>query len=194
MPPPRPPPAPPVRSVRSTLLLSSRGALKGASLFDDYEHHLKEETRTSLDGLIAGTWIPIGIAVEHYAACDALGLARAQQASLGRTNGERLSGTLLGTLAKLARNAGTTPIMLVEQFPRFWGRIFEGGSLASRVTGPKDVEVTVCASPLLRSAYFRHGLGGTAESILGLVCTRLLVRVKRFGEAEGSATYLVQWV
>jgi hypothetical protein len=168
--------------------------LKAGGLFDEYERHLKGQTREDLQNLIAGTWIPIATAAEHYAACDALGLSRTAQVALGRTNGERLSGTLLGTLAKLARSAGTTPVMLVEQFPRFWGRIFEGGSMWYRVTGPKDIEVTAMASPLLRSPHFRHGLGGTAESILSLVCARLFVRVKQYVESEASATYLMQWV
>lgn len=184
----------PVRSIRSTLLLSARASLVAAGHFERYEQHLSPETRAGLGEIIAGTWLPIRVGVEHYAACDALGLSRQEQTALGRRNGERLSGTLLGTLAKLARSAGTTPPILMDQFSRFWGRIFEGGSLSCVPRGPKDAEIIVNAPPLIQSTHFRHGLGGTAESILSLVCARLFVRVRSFDEADGVATYLIQWV
>ena len=180
--------------MRSTLLLSSRASLAANGLFVEYEKLLGESAKRDLGETIAGTWLPIALVEQHYQACDGLGLSRTRQVELGRQNGERLSGTLLGTLAKLAQSAGTTPLMLIEQFPRFWGRIFEGGVLSFAIRGPKDVDVIVNAAPLLRSAHFRNGLAGTAESILGLVCQRLFVRVRDVNERDGTATYLTQWV
>jgi hypothetical protein len=182
-----------VRAVRSTLLLSSRASLTERGLFDTYERSLSPEAASAMKEIIAGTWLPIDLVMQHYRACDALGLSRADQVALGRTNGERLSGTLLGTLAKLARSAGTTPLMLIEQFPRFWGRIFEGGELSFDVRGPKDVNVVVHAPPIVSSPHFRNGLAGTAESIVGLVSTRLFVRIRRFDDREGTSAYLMQW-
>jgi hypothetical protein len=182
----------PIRSVRSTLLISSRAALGEAQLLPSYEAHLDPASRDWLRNVIAGTWIPIERMMEHYRACDALALSPTTQRTLGRRNGDRLRGTLLGTLAKLAQNAGTTPVTMIEQMPRFWGRIFDGGAIFHEPRGPKDVVVRVCAEPLLSSSYFRNGLAGLAESLLGLVATRLFVRVSRFQESE--ATYLVQWV
>jgi hypothetical protein len=191
---PRTAPASPIRTVRSTLLLSSRTSLVASGYFAEYESHLDPAARTELDGIIAGTWLPIALVTAHYAACDALKLTRQAQTGLGRTNGERLGGTLLGTLAKLARNTGTTPITLVEQFPRFWGRIFEGGGIAYEARGPKDIEVIASASPLLRSTHFRNGLAGIVESILALVCERIFIRITDYKEGPATATYLVQWV
>jgi hypothetical protein len=106
-----------VRAVRSTLLLSSRASLTSNGFFDECERDLPDRSKIALGEIIAGTWLPIDLVMEHYGACDLLELSRAQQVALGRTNCERLSGTLLGTLAKLARSAGTTPGMLIEQFP-----------------------------------------------------------------------------
>lgn len=178
--------------MRSTLLLSSRAALEEAGLFAEYEAHLPAATRATLRELVAGTWQPVGLVMEHYAACDALGLSRATQQTLGRSNGDRLRGTLLGTLAKIAHNAGTTPATMVGQMPRFWSRIFDGGAFIPERSGPKDIRVRVVADPIFRSTYFRNGLAGTAESMLSLVATRLYVRVTASG--EGEATYLAQWV
>jgi hypothetical protein len=184
---------PSVTGVRSTLLLASRTSLTALGRFDQYAAHLPESTRSRLNELIAGTWLPVEVAAEHWAACDALGLNPDDQMALGRTNGERLRGTLLGTLARMARGAGTTPLTLVEQFPRFWGRIFQGGGMTYSVRGPKDVVVTASADPILRSPHFRNGLAGTASSILSLVCTRLFVRVTAYDAATATGAYLMQW-
>jgi hypothetical protein len=184
---------PAVTGVRSTLLLASRTSITALGLFDRYAAHLSEPTRGRLNELIAGTWLPVELAVEHWAACDALGLSPEEQTSLGRTNGERLRGTLLGTLARMARGAGTTPLTLIEQFPRFWGRIFQGGGMTYSVRGPKDVVVSATADPILRSPHFRNGLAGTASSILSLVCSSLYVRVTVYDAATASGAYLMQW-
>jgi hypothetical protein len=185
--------SPAVTGVRSTLLLASRTSIAALGLFDRYAAHLSEATNSRLSELIAGNWLPVELAVEHWAACDALGLSADEQTAIGRTNGERLRGTLLGTLAKMARGTGTTPLTLIEQFPRFWGRIFQGGGMTYAVRGPKDVVVTACADPILRSAHFRNGLAGTASSILSLVCTKLYVRITAYDAASASGAYLMQW-
>jgi hypothetical protein len=184
----------PIRSVRSTLLVASRASLTANGQLDAYERFLRDGARTALRDIIAGTWLPVALAAEHYAACDALGLTHAQQQEQGRANGMRLTGTLVGTLAKVARTTGATPLTLIEQFPRFWGRIFSGGSLSYEPRGPKDVEIVVKGSPLIDSAHFRYGLGGTSEALFGLVCTRLVVRMRGYVEGAGTATYMVQWV
>lgn len=183
----------PIQTVRSTLLVSSRASLVAIGRFEEYEKNLTAPTRAALSEIIAGTWLPAAFAVEHYQACDALGLTRPEQLALGRMNGERLSGTLLGTLAKLAKSAGTTPRTLIEQFPRFWGRIFDGGSLEAYGRGPKDHEVVVRAWPLIGSAHFRHGLAGISEALVSLVAARLFVRVN-FRQEDRAATYHFQWV
>jgi hypothetical protein len=175
------------------MLLSSRAALTRGGLFDDYEANLSPGTRAQLRDMVAGVWLPVETAVEHYAACDLLQLSRAAQQALGKSNSERLSGTLLGTLAQLARAAGTTPMTMVDQMPRFWGRVFDGGSIVAERRGPKDVIVRVTADPVLRSEYFRHGLMGFAEMMLGLVATRVYVRVKVFDASEAWVVYIGQW-
>ncbi len=149
--------------------------------------------RDILREMIAGQWVPVANVFEHYAACDALMLSRATQQSLGKTNSLNMSGTLLGTLARIARAAGTTPMTMIDQMPRFWSRVFDGGSIVAERQGPKDVEVRVTADPVLRSEYFRHGLMGAAEMILSLAATRLYIRVKNFDAQQGWVVYLAQW-
>jgi hypothetical protein len=175
------------------MLLSSRTALRNARLFEAYDAHLSSPDRIALSEMVAGAWLPVGMVVAHYAACDALRLSRSTQQELGKLNADQLRGTLLGTVATLAHAAGTTPMMMLDQIPRFWGRVFDGGEISTERRGPKDVEVRVTAPPVLRSEYFRHGLIGPAEMMLGLVATRVYIRVKSFDPDAGWVVYLAQW-
>jgi hypothetical protein len=185
---------PRIHHVRSTMLLSSRSALSRSGSFDAYEAKLSPATRAALTEMVAGTWLPIELALEHYAACDALQLSHTSQQSLGRTNADLIRGTLMGTVARIARTAGSTPITIIEQMPRFWARIFDGGSVTNQVRGPKEADLFVTADPVLRSEYFRHGLLGFAEMMLGLMTTRLYVRVHAFDVREAKVVFRAQWV
>ena len=183
-----------IQHVRSTMLLSSRNALTLGGAFERYEANLSEATRAMLSEVVAGVWLPIELALDHYAACDALQISHATQHSLGRANADSIRGTLMGTVARIARTAGSTPVTILEQMPRFWARIFDGGSVTSVVRGPKEADIIVIADPVMRSEYFRHGLLGFAEMMLGLLTTRIYVRIHAFDAREAKVVYRAQWV
>jgi len=185
---------PPPRNVRSTVLISSRRALDATGFQESYERHLPETARAELGSVIAGVWLPMELGVAHYAACEALGLSNEEQVKMGRKTGERVNGTLLGTVARLAHSAGVTPWTLIEQLPRFWTRGFDGGDLSHVVLGPKEARVTIVDQPLMRFHYFRYGLAGTAELQLALFCRRAFVRVERFDARTFATTFRYQWV
>ncbi len=176
------------------MLLSARSALTKAGWFESYEVHLSVAARTTLREMVAGAWLPIELAVEHYAACDALGLSHVTQQSLGKANADLIRGTLMGTVARLAQTAGSTPLTLLEHMPRFWSRIFDGGSVTNHVRGPKEADIFVSADPVTQSDYFRHGLLGFAEMMLGMLSTRIYARIHSFDQREGKVVYRVQWV
>jgi hypothetical protein len=181
------------KHIRSTVLISSRAALEASGRFDAYEGHLLTSHREALRNAIAGTWLPLDLAVAHYAACDALALGTTEQVNMGRKTGDRVNGTLLGTIARLARSAGVTPWTVLEQLPRFWSRGFDGGELSLEKLGPKEARVNILEQPLMRFGYFRHGLAGTAERQLAPFCSRAYVRVERFDPRTFAMSYRYQW-
>ncbi len=182
-----------VTRVRSTLLLTSRAAVTSAGCFAAYEANLARDVRAELAAMAAGEWLAVELATAHYDACDALGFDAAKHAELGRMSGEKVRGTLLGTVSQVAKAVGTTPRTLVADYARFWKRVFDGGGSTYKERGPKDLEVDVFASPLLRSRYFREALAGTTESIFSHFSTRCFVRLVSVSSDATSATYLVQW-
>lgn len=180
------------KHVRSTVLISSRIALETAGLVDKFEAQLTEADRDRLREAIAGVWLPMTLAEAHYRACESLGLSTADKVAMGRKTGARVNGTLLGTIARLAHSAGVTPWTLLEQLPRFWSRGFDGGDVYFEKLGPKEARVVVADQPLMKFAYFRYGLAGTAEEQLRPFCARAYVRVER-QEKETATVYRYQW-
>jgi len=181
------------KHIRSTVIISSRAALEAEGRFAAYESHLAAAPRETLRSAIAGTWLTFDVAVAHYSACEALALATSDQAYMGRKTGTRVNGTLLGTIARLARSAGVTPWTLIDQLPRFWSRGFDGGEIQPERLGPKEARITILEQPLMRFEYFRHGLAGTAESQLTPFCSRAYVRVERFNAQTMATSYRYQW-
>lgn len=181
------------KHVRSTLLISSRATLEAEGRFATYEGHLLPEHREVLRYAIAGTWLPFALALAHYSACEALALTVVEQVNIGRKTGERINGTLLGTIARLARSAGVAPWALVEQVPRFWARAFDGGEVTFEKLGPKEARIKVLEQPLMRFGYFRYGLAGTAAAQLMSFTSHAYVRVDRFDPKTLVTSYLYQW-
>ena len=181
------------KHIRSTIVISSRAALETSGRLAAYEEHLLAAHRQSLRDAIAGTWMNLDVGVAHYSACEALLLTATEQVEMGRRTGSRVNGTLLGTIARLARSAGVTPWTLIEQLPRFWLRGFDGGDVKHDKLGPKEARVVISEQPLMRFAYFRHGLAGTAEAQLSHFCARAYVRVERFEPKNLSTSYRYQW-
>ena len=181
------------KHIRSTVLISSRAALLGTSHYEAYERQLPAAARDALRDTIAGVWLPLDLAIAHYTACETLGLAPTDQVAMGRKTGDRVNGTLLGTIARLAHTAGVTPWTLIEQLGRFWRRGFDGGEVTYERVGPKEARVFVVDLPLLQIGYFRNGLAGTCEAQLTPFCARAFIRVERYRPGQNTATYRYQW-
>src|SRR6478672_3851464 len=85
---------PPLTAVRSTLLLAAQESLREAGLFDAYLSHLPPPSRDAAQTVMAGGWIPVSVALDHYDACDALIVHPARQVDFGRAAFQRVRGTL----------------------------------------------------------------------------------------------------
>ena len=87
--------------------------------------------------------------------------------------GERVNGTLLGMLVRMARTVGVTPWSALAQSAKLYGRLFCGGGIAVFKHGPKDASVQIVGNPLCDIDYFRAGLGGVYQAALRLFCQRV---------------------
>jgi hypothetical protein len=143
--------------------------------------------------MVAATWVPYGIAEEHYRACNSLGYGASEFTEMGHDVGNRIHGTMLATVVKLAKGAGVTPWTSFAQFGRLWERIFIGGGITVRKVGPKEAHVEVLGQGLLAIPYYHFAQRGLFLGLLDLFCTKAYASdVPRTSTPTGT-TYRFAW-
>jgi hypothetical protein len=166
---------PPITHVRSTLIASSLLSLRERGHINAYLQRLPREHHDAVLHSVAGVWLPMGIAIAHYEAADALGLSQQEQHEIGLDVGARIQSTVVGTLARMATGAGITPWTLLGQYQRLCDRLLRGGSAAVFRTGPKEARVEVHGLTLAKIRYFRNGFRGVATAAGQLFCSKMYV-------------------
>jgi hypothetical protein len=182
----------PVRHARSTILLGSIASLRNAGHFEAYSAALSSAHREALLEAVAGTWIPLEVALAHYRACAALGLTADAEAELGSSTFGQ-AGSIFGTIMRLGKGAGVTPWTVLPQFQRFWDRGYDGGGLRVLRLGPKEARVDLIQCPLADIRYYRNACRGLAVTVLQLFCQRLYAQEIPSMYPRGSMAVRAQW-
>ncbi len=180
--------------VRGTLIGSSVIALKNAGHFEAYKRALPVAWHEHVLFAPAASWQPIEIGVRHYEACTALGLSVSEIAAMGNAVAALTSKSIFATAARVARESGTSPLMVLPLLPRLWARLFQGGCVRGYQTGPKDVRMEVTGCVLLESTYFRTALRGLGASLVEPVARKVLAREGRATGDRQSVSILFSWV
>jgi hypothetical protein len=165
----------PVTQVRSTLVASSLQAVRDRQLFERYCTLLPRERHDVIVHSVAGSWLAVDDATAHYRAMDSLGLMPNEVFEIGRSVAEKVQGSVLSTLAKLATGTGVTPWQPLAQLHRLWARIFIGGAVSVCKRGPKEAHCEVLGNPLSDIPYFRGAFRGLINGGLSLFCTKAYV-------------------
>ncbi len=135
------------------------------------------------------------MAFAHYTACDTLGISSEQQITMGRRVGDRIQGTVLGTVVRMAKEAGVSPLTVLPHWQRFWNRVFDGGGLYANRHGPKEVEMGAHGVLLMDCSYFRVAVRGLMMGMLDLFCRKAYVREQDVSRRKpGCAKFRIQWV
>jgi hypothetical protein len=180
--------------VRSTLITTSIHSLRDRGLFDRYAAGLDEAHRDALLTAVAGVWLPIDAAVAHYEACEALRLGVAEQLAIAQEVGDRVHGTFLGVMMRMARTAGVTPWSALALSGKLYERLFSGGGIAVTRKGPKDARVDIVGNALCSIEYFRVGLRGVYQAALQLFCQRVTTFELPWRRAAHAMAVRISWV
>lgn len=160
---------PEVKRARSTLLSASLQTVRQMGWEERYFEALPAALHGEVRMLAPGVWVPIALAIEHYGACDRMGLSSEDMKTMGHEVSLRTQKTFVGTLGSVAAGAGATPWHIYRQGHRIWGRIFDGGDHVAYKAGPKDLDIVCIGCPLLRIKYFRTAMGAYYAALGGLL-------------------------
>jgi hypothetical protein len=171
--------APPVTRVRTTLLSASLLTLRKRGLLDAYLRELPREYHELIVGVVAGDWAPLAVGMAHYSALDRLAIPASEQYDIGHDVGARIQQGVIGTVARLAGTAGATPWTALEQLPRLWQRMLEGGGVGLYELGPKDARIEFARCPLVKYEYCRNGFRGLVAGAIGAFCRKIFINELR---------------
>lgn len=183
---------PKVTHVRGSLVVSSLQTLRELGHYERYLERLAAAHREVVLATLALSWVRVDTAMAHYGACDALGLKAAEYDKMVQFVAKRFVGTVFGTLMRAAQQAGVTPLLPLGQFDRLWDRIFIGGSIRIRRTGPKDVVIDARGVPLFCYPYFRLGFFGMTQGSLLMFAKTMHGRILQSTQESVSISF--SWV
>ncbi len=186
--------APALDSVRSTLIGSSVLSLRGRGLEARYLALLDPRHRDAILYTPAGIWLPIEVALAHYAACDRLELPAHDILAIGSDVAKVTQKSVLASVLRIAKEVGATPWTLYANCDKYWARIFHGSAVGIYKLGPKEARVEIVACGLCASAYWRTGLRGLLGAVSEPFAQKVYVRVLAALATSTTCGYRVSWV
>jgi hypothetical protein len=182
-----------VSRFRSTWLCSSLAALRERGHFERYVSFLPPEYQHVVAGTIAGTWLPIEVAVAHYRACDRLELGALEILSIGHDVTNRVHGSALKMVVTLAHGFGVTPWSALSRATSLWKRCWEGGEVSVSELGPKEARVAISGWPCASTNYCRVACRGMLTAIIEPFCSKAFVREEPRLCGAWTLGYAVAW-
>jgi hypothetical protein len=180
--------------IRTTLLVSSLQSLRRHGHQERYLGMLPREHHDTVLSMIAGQWAPIALGRAHYLACEGLGLSLAEVNAIGREVGDRIEGTFVATLVRMAGQVGATPWTALTHAQRLCERVLRGGGGTSVARlGPKDARIRLVGLGLNDIPYFVKAMAGVFEVGAELFCTKAYAQVVARESTPNSTVMHVSW-
>ena len=179
-------------AVRSTWLSSSVRALGARGLLDKYLSALPRDRYAEIAAPVGGVWLPIGLAMAHYRACDALSLAPADQLELGAAANGVTRTTSLRFESRLVRS-DSDPWAAFQQLKRLWKQGWTGGDVCVARLGAKEAQVEFAGWPCSEIAFCRVAMRGLLGALARPFCTSLHARELIELWTPTSLVYSVRW-
>jgi hypothetical protein len=179
---------------RSTWLTSSILSLRERNKLEEYLALLPAEHHESVMNSVAGLWLPTEVAIAHYSACGALGFTTQEMIDIGLDVTRRVHGTMLSLMVRLAKGAGATPWVALENTQRLWERVWVGGAVAVFKVGPKEARMEIAGWPCSVVPYCRIALRGVTLGIVEMFCRKAYVLDLPRLCGPNELAYRIAWV
>ena len=178
---------------RSTWLSASLAALRERGLFERYLELLPATYRTAVEATVAGTWLPMDVALEHYGACDRLGLTTFDILEIGHHVTHRVHGAALRTFQTLGPTFGVTPWTALGRAQKLWHRSWDGGNVAVTRLGPKEARIGIAGWPCASVHYCRVACRGMLKAVVEPFCQAVYVREETASCGPSALGFVIAW-
>jgi hypothetical protein len=156
---------------------------------------LAPQHRDAVLSTVAGVWLSMDVARAHYEACERLGLSVQEQVGIGMEVSAKIHETFLGTVVRMARQAGVTPWVLLSRGHQMYSRLLQGGGGLRVVKyGPKEARADIRGVPLFGVPYFRHAVRGIYQGAVSLFCMQAYIQEITRDAAPNRIALKVSWV
>jgi hypothetical protein len=186
------PHGPTVTQIRGSMVVSSQQTLRELGLYQRYLEQLPQAQHETVLFVLASSWVPVEVAMAHYAACDAMNLREEELDKIGRHVSARIVDTFLGTLLRSSQKVAAPGFVPIRQYPRMWDRLMQGGSCRVLMTGMKDARVESHGVPMFRYRYFRIGFVGLIRGAGMLFRSAVYTRTRK--ASDDSLVIDISWV
>jgi hypothetical protein len=176
------------------VIVSGLQAVRARGLHDTYMTQLAPHVRADVQSLIAGSWMPIALGVEHYRAMGRLSLDATEIDAIGAEVADKLNRSALSIAVKLSREAGVTPWTALSQAHRITDINWRGSDVRVEKLGPKEARYDWVGQPCAEVPYFLAGFAGYLRGMVALFCSRAFVRVIAVRPSPTTASYRISWV
>jgi hypothetical protein len=179
---------------RSSWLASSLRSLRAHGYLEAYRARLPARYHAPILESVAGVWLPIEVAIAHYASIDTLGIPPSTVFEMGREIQDHAQSILANLALRTSKGVGVTPWVVFSHFRKFWDRTWRGGDFAIDKLGPKEATIEIVGWSVAPSGYVRHAMRGVLDGVAGQFCEKVYVRELPALCAGLSLGYRVAWV
>lgn len=182
-------------AVRRMLVHSSISGLQADGLYERYVSNLSPSSLAAINALIGPGWMPVKLVLEHYTACDQLGLREQEIVANGLRAGEEMGNALL--LANNQAGASTAEASAwskILAFSRMGRRIHEGSSSQYVKLGDTALLIEHRDNPLFSIAYYRTAHLGFLRNTFNRVGIHITdLKLSPYRSAGAQTEVRVSW-
>lgn len=188
------PSASPVSAVRGSIVFATQRDIKRAGLWATYLEALSSTAREQLPAIIAASWVPIALAVEHYRCLQLVCPDAAAAEERGARSVARLHGPVVNTVVRGLRAAGAlSPPSIASKAVLFFGRLYVGGDVVVIRRGNHGLEIEFRKNPLCRFEVYRFANLGVMLGAFHMAEPRLKGHVVHADRSADEAAFRFSW-
>lgn len=150
----------PLVAIRRMLIHSSIRELEQLGYYEKYCSVIGPANLARINELIGPGAMPAELALEHYRACDRLGLSDQQIYAAGLHAGENIADALLVASRQLGPSAERSAWDMIAAFYRMSKRIYDGGSVQYVKLSSNTLQIEYRENPLFSVRYYRIAYDG----------------------------------